>query len=938
MVELFKLAGTVTIDGLQETQKRLKGLEGDVRKAIKPIVRFGKQAERTGKILAQNLTLPLTLVGGAAVKFAADFEKSLTTSVAIMGDVSADMQKQMADTAKLISTKTTFSAAELAKSYYYLASAGMSAEQSVAALGKVANFAAAGQFDLQIATDLLTDAQSALGLATDDVVKNEENMVRVSDVLVKANTLANASVQQFSEALTNKAGAALRILGKDVEEGVAVLAAYADQGTKGTEAGTQFAIVLRDLQKAQQENEEEFRKAGIAVYDTTGEMRNMADIIGEVEDALEGKSDAEKKATLSTLGFQEKSVQSLLTLVGTSEAIRQYETDLREAAGTTEDVAKKQMANFADQMKILTNRLQVAAIELGEELIPVIRDTLIPIIEGAIEKISGLVSWFKELPEPFKKATIILLGLTAAAGPLLIVVGKLSVAFSSLPAIIGGVRLAVQLLTGALLTNPIVLITYAIAGLTLAIIELNKAYKNVNATIEENRKKMREDIEAKQTELKTNLLKELIYHYEKLSRMDTEVISREQYEESKRAIDNLERSLGNLGIEFTGGFGKRLREARLELGEFNTVEMESIDIMQAGKATTEEQEQSLEARTKALEAEISALEAESEELDKQAEIYEELYQKSQEFWEAKKQENLAYDKKQKEINDNYLKLNADTVAERISILEKERDAELKLADEYNADKLAIEEYYQSEINKVKAEDSEKEKEKLAKNIGMYGQYGNQVAGIIQGLYDNEAISIDNNYKRQVAAIENSEKSEEEKKQAIADLDEKFDKKRAALAKKQAIAEKAQSIFSIGINTAVAVVKALPNMILAGIIGVIGAAQAAVVAARPIPEMAEGGVIPARNGGTLVNAGEAGEDEAFIPMRKGTASIADAIINSMRRYPGSAAAGAGTDGGGVVSNAVNLNVGTLIADESGIRELERRLRSVRIAENNRLGIA
>lgn len=937
MVELFKLAGTVTVDGMTQVQKNLKGLEGDLRKAMKPMVRFGKQAERTGKILTQNLTLPLAAIGGAATKFAADFDKSLTTSLAIMGDVSEGMRKQMSDTAKTISKETTFSASELAKSYYYLASAGMSAEQSVAALGKVANFAAAGQFDLQIATDLLTDAQSALGLATDDVAQSEANMVRVSDVLVKANTLANASVQQFSEALTNKAGAALRILGKDVEEGVAVLAAYADQGTKGAEAGTQFSIVLRDLQKANQENAEEFRNAGIAVYDAAGEMRNMADVIGDVERALDGKSDAEKKATLTLLGFQERSIQSLLTLVGTSDAIREYEKELRVAAGTTDSVAKKQMQNFSDQMKILVNRLQVAAIELGEELIPVIQNNLIPIVEMAIEKISGLVQWFKNIPEPLKNATIVILGLTAAAGPLLIVLGKLAGAFTTLPAIIGAARLAVQLFTGALLSNPIVLVTYAVAGLTLALVNLSKAYKDVNKQIDENRKKMKDDIEAKQTELKTNLLKELIYHYEKLANMDTQIISNEEYAESKRAIDNLEKSIGDLGIEFTGGYAKRLRDARVELGEFNTVEMEAIDIMNAGKKTAEEIAESEEKRKKTLQTMAEIEKANFEVRKRRGEQELEIINRRKEAtkkiqaWEKQRAEA------REEFDQKYIELAATTTNEKIKLLEDERDAEIELAGGREETILNIKKHYQSEIDKLRDEDVEKEKKAQLDKMALVSNFGNQIGGLIQGIYDNEAIAIDNNHKREQKAIENSTKSQEEKEKALAELDEKYDKKRAALAKKQAIAEKAQSIFSIGINTAMAVVKSLPNMILAGIVGVIGATQAAIVAARPIPEMAEGGIIPKREGGTLVRAGEAGEDEGFIPMQKGTASIANAIINSMRRYPASAQGTGGGVGGSSVSNAVNLNVGTLIADEKGIMELERRLRVVRVSENNRLGI-
>ena len=37
-----------------------------------------------------------------------------------------------------------------------------------------------------------------------------KEMIRISDVLVGANTLANASVEQFSQALTHKAAAALK--------------------------------------------------------------------------------------------------------------------------------------------------------------------------------------------------------------------------------------------------------------------------------------------------------------------------------------------------------------------------------------------------------------------------------------------------------------------------------------------------------------------------------------------------------------------------------------------------------------------------------------------------------------------------------------------------------------------------------------------------------
>ena len=280
----------------------------------------------------------------------------------------------MSDAARDVAKATTFSAEQAAESFFFLASAGLDAASSVAAMPTVAKFAQAGMFDMALATDLLTDAQSALGLTIrDDAVKNMENMIRVSDVLVKANTLANATVQQFSEALTNKAGAALKIVGKDIEEGVAVLAAFADQGIKGADAGTKFGIVMRDLQTKALKNTEEFRAFNVAVFDSQGEMNNLGDIIGDLEGALDGMSDAQAKATLLTLGFSDKSVAAIQAVIGSSEAIKQYESDLRSSAGTTQEVSEKQLDTLIAQFGLLKSAVADVALEIGGGFEPALK-------------------------------------------------------------------------------------------------------------------------------------------------------------------------------------------------------------------------------------------------------------------------------------------------------------------------------------------------------------------------------------------------------------------------------------------------------------------------------------------------------------------------------------------------------------------------------------
>ena len=363
-----------------------------------------KQAEQQLGALAKTAGVALAAMGAAmaavAVKSVQEFSKfdaALTQSKAIMGDLTQAMEEDMARAAREVAKATTFSAEEAGQSFFYLASAGLDAEASIAALPRVAQFAQAGMFDMSRATDLLTDAQSALGLTIrDDAVANMENMIKVSDVLVRANTLSNATVEQFSTSLTTKAGPALRTLGKDMEEGVAVLAAFADQGIKGEEAGTQLSIVLRDLSTKAIKNKEEFDKLGVAVFDSNGEMNNLGDIIGNLEDVLAGMSDETAKATLLQLGFADRSVQSILALLGTSDAIKQYETSLRSASGFTDEVANKQLDTFNSQLKLLESAFVDVGIQIGEILTPYLRD-LIPVLQEILPVIGD------KLAEAIKK-------------------------------------------------------------------------------------------------------------------------------------------------------------------------------------------------------------------------------------------------------------------------------------------------------------------------------------------------------------------------------------------------------------------------------------------------------------------------------------------------------------------------------------------------------
>lgn len=408
-IKAWSIFGDIQIPGMPAALAQMRGFDLAGRKAGVSLLGL-KGGALAFAGAAAGAGIGIAQLGRSAVRSFAEFDDKMTKSLAIMGDISDIMRGEMSEAAKLVGRTTEFSANQAAESYFFLASAGLSAEQSLGAMPTVARFAQAGMFDLARATDLLTDAQSALGLTVrDNTVVNMQNMIRVSDVLVKANTLANATVEQFSEALTNRAGAALRLVNKEIEEGVAVLAAMADQGVKGAEAGTRLDIVMRDLQTKAMTNRDAFEEYGITVFDASGKMRSMVDIIRDLERATESMSDAQKRSMFGRegLGFADRSVAATLSLLGFSDAIDYYEQKLYQAGGTTQDVADRQLTSLNAKIEMLKGSINSLAITIGADLAPG--------VQSVVEHTTDWVNKVEELYGAYKRTLGIAKDLTMAA-------------------------------------------------------------------------------------------------------------------------------------------------------------------------------------------------------------------------------------------------------------------------------------------------------------------------------------------------------------------------------------------------------------------------------------------------------------------------------------------------------------------------------------------
>lgn len=315
-----------------------------------------------------GFTLINGIINGArkAVTFLTEsvmsFDSAMTRSLAIANNTTAAMRKAMEERARVESTLSIFSPAEIAEGYYYLVAAGLDVAQSMEAVGTAAAFAQAGVLDFEKGSEMLVQTQSALGLRSKDATENMQNMARVSDVLVQAANKSTSTVELMAEAFQNKFGTAVALANREVEEGAAILMAYAKVGIQGRLAGTQASMWLRDVQKAAINNAEAFREMDISVYDSNNNLNNLVDIAKDMREAFHGMSDKGLRMTLKDLGFADRAVHAILPLINTTkEEFDEFYEQSLASTGTTARVAAKQLKSLENQLKLLKQALQTAA-------------------------------------------------------------------------------------------------------------------------------------------------------------------------------------------------------------------------------------------------------------------------------------------------------------------------------------------------------------------------------------------------------------------------------------------------------------------------------------------------------------------------------------------------------------------------------------------------
>lgn len=382
----------------------LTGLQRGLKIASRSLRRFGTQAKQIGTSLSTSISAPLIGLGAISVRTFQGFEAEMSKVKAVSGATAQEFKILEAQAKKLGAT-TTFTASEVAGLQVEFAKLGFTASEIDKVTESTLYLAQAGGAELGRAAEVAGSTLRAFGLAA-------EETGRVTDVMAKSFSTSSLDMESFAEAMKTVAPIA-KATGVSMEEASGMLGVLANNGIKGSIAGTALKKILSDL-----------HKEGKPMTQTFRELSNQNISLAEANDLV---GDRAKGA--------------LLVLTEQMGLVDELTSSYQNAEGAAQAMAEEMMDNTAGAFKTLQSATEGALIEIGEAI------TENEVFKGVLEKLTATVGKITKAisgmtaAEQYNK--VILAALLALVPLVITAVGALTLAFGSLTAAMGPVGIAI---------------------------------------------------------------------------------------------------------------------------------------------------------------------------------------------------------------------------------------------------------------------------------------------------------------------------------------------------------------------------------------------------------------------------------------------------------------------------------------------------------------
>ena len=384
----------------------------DVIRAIEQITRASSEADRAQSDSAQASTKTGDSFGKTAVKLVAgaaafvgvgkamkdtaqlgmSYEQMMAQLGAVSGATEAEMDSLSAKARELGSSVDlpTASASDAAAAMLELSKGGLSVEQSMSAAKGTLQLAAAAQIEAADAAEIQSQALNTFGLAGSDAA-------RVADILANTANAASGEITDFAQGMA-QTGLPAKALGISIEDTSTALGIFANNGMKGSDAGTSLKTMLISLTSPSKQQAAALKELGVVAFDAQGQFVGLETISGQLA-AASGRMTTEQYNAATATAFGTDAVRAATAFAAAgAEGFDQMASAVTRQGGAAE-LAAAQTEGLEGAMGLLTNVVEEAQLELFERLspslqdfsgritdmVPGIADALVPAIESAGE-------------------------------------------------------------------------------------------------------------------------------------------------------------------------------------------------------------------------------------------------------------------------------------------------------------------------------------------------------------------------------------------------------------------------------------------------------------------------------------------------------------------------------------------------------------------------
>jgi len=403
------------------------GMAAGMLAASAKMQRAGAGMAKTGTAMSKAITLPVVAIGAVSLVAAAKFEDSMKLIQTQAGGSKADVEELSAEVLKLASAGQ-HGPEELATALYHLKSVGMDNKQAMDALTESERLASVGHADLEATTNAVAGAYKSgiKGAQTFGATVGTLNAIigagnlRMEDLNSALGTGFLVNAQQFGVSLTSVGSA---------------LAMMTSRGIPATRAAMAIKMALAGMSAPSEKAEKIMGKLGLKSRDLAVAMRNggLLPALTMLKQKLSGLSKTDQTIALTKM-FGAKSSQAILTLLGNLSDYDRTQKQVAANAGKFNELAAAQAEDASAKWAHFKSSMGAAAVQIGNALLP----TAIKLADG----LGAIGAWLNRLGPGTRKWVVQLAFVAAAAGPVLVIVGKLTSGIGKLIGVTGKLALA----------------------------------------------------------------------------------------------------------------------------------------------------------------------------------------------------------------------------------------------------------------------------------------------------------------------------------------------------------------------------------------------------------------------------------------------------------------------------------------------------------------